>query len=94
MSDNPSQKIQPWKSLSSSSLAEDENPDFSTRNLRANEPTCSMGASVSKPIDRKTEYQGLKKKVAGDEHGVSNGATTEEAAENIAVREDSSDDVA
>jgi len=53
-----------------------------------------MGASVSKPIDRKTEYQGLKKKVAGDEHGVSNGATTEEAAENIAVREDSSDDVA
>jgi hypothetical protein len=50
-------KIQPWKALSS--LAEDKNPNLGTRNLnlRANEPACSMGASVSKPMDRKVEYQ-------------------------------------
>jgi len=92
MSEQPSQKIQPWKALSSSSLVEDENPDFSKRNLRANEPTCTMGASVSKPMDRKTEH--LKKNVVGDEYGASNAASTDKVAEKVTTKEDSSDDAA
>jgi len=79
MPEQSSQKIQPWKALSSSALAEDENPDFSKRNFRANEPTCSMGASVSKPMDRKTEH--LKNSVVGDEFGASNAASTDKAGQ-------------
>lgn len=58
-SDNPSPKIQPWKTMKS--MEEDTNPDFSKlKNLPSTEPTSSsQGASVSKPMDRKTEYEGL-----------------------------------
>jgi hypothetical protein len=90
MSEQPSQKIQPWKALSSSSLAEDKNPDFSKRNLRANETTCSMGASVSKPMDRKTEH--LKKDVVGDKNEASDTASSDKVAEKVTTNEESSDD--
>ncbi|TAQ86920.1 hypothetical protein B7494_g4746 [Chlorociboria aeruginascens] len=70
-------------------LAEDENPDFSKRNLRANEPTCSMGASVSRPMDRKTEY--LKSGVVGDEFGASNAASTNKVDQEVTTKEDNDD---
>ena len=52
-------KTQPWKSMKS--LEEDTNPDLRKLNNYASaEPTGgSTGASVSKPMDRKTEYEGL-----------------------------------
>jgi hypothetical protein len=86
MPEQSSQKIQPWKALSSSALAEDENPDFSKRNFRANERTCSMGASVSKPMDRKT-----KNSVVGDEFGASNAASTDKASQKVTTKEDYDD---
>lgn len=83
MPEQSSQKIQPWKALSSSALAED---DFSKRNFRANERTCSMGASVSKPMDRKT-----KNSVVGDEFGASNAASTDKASQKVTTKEDYDD---
>jgi hypothetical protein len=44
-----SQKIQPWKAFTN--LQEDKSPDMSTRNVNTKEPCCSMGASISKPLE-------------------------------------------
>ena len=55
---DPSPKIQPWKAMKS--LEENTNPDFSKMKELSTKPTSStMGASVSKPMDRRTEYEGL-----------------------------------
>ena len=63
-SDDPSPKIQPWKAMNS--LEEDTDPDLSKmKYFPSTEPTSStMGASVSKPMDRKTEYEGLNEQAA------------------------------
>ena len=44
-------KIQPWKAMTS--LEEDKNPNLKQRGVAPNQPVCTMGASVSKPMDRK-----------------------------------------
>jgi len=70
MSDKIQQKIQPWKSLPASSLEQDEGLRLSERPLFKrgdgdddDDDCTSQGASVSKPIDRKTKSQGFKKDV-------------------------------
>ena len=43
------------------SMEEDPNPDFNKlKNFLSTEPTCTSGASVSKPMDRNTEYGRVK----------------------------------
>jgi hypothetical protein len=76
MPKNISPKIQPWKALSS--LAEDKNPDLGARNLRSNEPACTMGASVTKPMDRKVAYE-------ASDTSEPEGATSEHAVSEEAV---------
>jgi len=69
MSEKIQQKIQPWKSLPASGLEEDESLDFSNRSPfnrgrdddDDDDDVTAQGASVSKPMDRKTKSQGLKK---------------------------------
>ena len=46
----PAKKLQPWKAFTC--LEEDKNPDLKARKIAKNEPVCTMGASVSKPMDR------------------------------------------
>jgi hypothetical protein len=46
-------KLQPWKAMSS--LEEDKNPDLKARGIAPNQMVCTDGASVSKPMDRKSK---------------------------------------
>lgn len=84
------QKIQPQKALSSSALEEDENPDFSKQNLRVNEPTCSIGASISKSFDQKTEH--LRNSAVGDEFGASNAVRINNDVEKVTTKENYDDE--
>ena len=60
MSSSDHSKIQPWKVLSTEELSEDNYPDLAARSIQGNEngndSPPSMGASVSKPADRKTNF--------------------------------------
>jgi hypothetical protein len=57
MPESQQPKIQPWKALSSDSLAEDKSPDFTLRNLDKGEISTADGSSVMKPMPRKTEAE-------------------------------------
>jgi len=74
MSDNPTKKIQPWKTMKT--MEEDLNPDFDKLQgfqllkpdpeTNPKPPHPGSGASVSRPMDRKTGF-GEPEKVVSEE---------------------------